>query len=41
MINLKLDTPLLAEKYDEISNIQFDNGSILIEKLGVSPSRSG
>ncbi len=35
MTNLKLDTPLLAEKYDEISNIQFDNGSILIEKLGV------
>lgn len=35
MTNLKLDTPLLAEKYDEVSNIQFDNGSILIEKLGV------
>ncbi len=35
MINLKLDTPLLAEKYDEISNIQFDNGSILIDRLGV------
>ncbi len=35
MINLKLDTSLLAEKYDEISNIQFDNGSILIDKQGV------
>ncbi|MCZ7398646.1 MAG: methyltransferase domain-containing protein [Candidatus Methanoperedens sp.] len=35
MTNLKLDTPLLAEKYDELSNIQFDNGSILIEKLGI------
>lgn len=35
MINLKLDTSLLAEKYDEVSNIQFNNGSILIEKLGI------
>lgn len=35
MTNLKLDTPLLAEKYDELSNLQFDNGSILIEKLGI------
>ncbi len=35
MTNLKLDTLLLAEKYDVVSNIQFDNGSILLEKLGV------
>ncbi len=35
MTNLSLDTTLLAEKYEEVSNIQFDNGSILIEKLGI------
>ena len=35
MSSTNSDTPLLAEKYDRISDIQFDNGLILIEKLGV------
>jgi ubiquinone/menaquinone biosynthesis C-methylase UbiE len=35
MTNLKIDTTILAKKYDEISDAQFENGKILIEKLGV------
>jgi ubiquinone/menaquinone biosynthesis C-methylase UbiE len=35
MTNLKLDTLTLAERYEKISDNQFKNGQILIEKLGV------
>lgn len=37
MTNLKIDTKELAEKYNEISDVQFENGKLLIEKLGVKP----
>lgn len=31
----RFDTPLLAERYDQISNSQFENGVLLIKELGV------
>lgn len=37
MSNVKLDNQLLAERYDQVSEGQFKNGLILIEKLGVKP----
>src|SRR5574341_692603 len=35
MTNLQLDTIQLAEKYDEVSIMQFNHGTILIEDLGI------
>lgn len=37
MSNVKSDNLLLAERYDQVSEGQFKNGLILIEKLGVKP----
>lgn len=31
----RFDTPLLAERYDQISNSQFENGVLLIKELGL------
>lgn len=31
----KFDTPVLAERYDQISNSQFDNGVQLVQELGI------
>ncbi len=31
----RFDTPLLAERYDQISDSQFENGMLLINELGV------
>jgi ubiquinone/menaquinone biosynthesis C-methylase UbiE len=36
MTNLQLDTIELAEKYDELSNTQFNHGKILVKDLGVT-----
>lgn len=35
MSKTTLDTPVLAEKYDRLSDRQFNNGLILIKKLGI------
>ncbi len=35
MSTVKLDNQLLAERYDQVSEGQFNNGLILIEKLGI------
>lgn len=35
MSNVELDNQLLAERYDQVSEGQFKNGLILIEKLGI------
>jgi len=35
MNNVELDNQLLAERYDQVSEGQFKNGLILIEKLGI------
>ncbi|MFZ3058793.1 MAG: methyltransferase domain-containing protein [Candidatus Methanoperedens sp.] len=35
MSNVELDNQLLAERYDHVSEGQFNNGLILIEKLGI------
>lgn len=35
MSNVESDNQLLAEKYDKVSEGQFNNGLILIEKLGI------
>lgn len=35
MSNVKLDNHLLAERYDQVSEGQFKNGLILVEKLGI------
>ncbi|NJD75480.1 MAG: methyltransferase domain-containing protein [Candidatus Methanoperedens sp.] len=36
MSNIEYDTPELAEKYDRISNSQFENGIVLVDKLGIN-----
>lgn len=36
MSNVKNDTQELAEKYDKLSNSQFENGLVLIDKLGIN-----
>lgn len=36
MSNIENDTPELAEKYDKLSNSQFENGLVLIDKLGIN-----
>lgn len=38
MIQLDLDTRLLAENYDELSDYQFDNGRRLLELLDIRPN---
>ena len=35
MSNTKYDTPELAERYDRISDSQFEKGSLLLEKMGL------
>jgi ubiquinone/menaquinone biosynthesis C-methylase UbiE len=39
-VHLTLDNENLASTYDEVSNTQFNNGSILIQKLEVEPGDS-
>lgn len=36
MNHIENDTPELAEKYDKLSNSQFENGLVLIGKLGIN-----
>ncbi len=40
MSSVKLDNQLLAERYDQVSEGQFNNGLILIQKLGVKKGHS-
>ncbi len=35
MSSIICDTPTLAEKYDKISNSQFEHGKLLVEELGI------
>lgn len=39
MSNVKLDTPVLAEKYDKVSDSQFEDGLKLIEELAVTETQ--
>ena len=38
MTQYNLDTPQLAETYDQISDFQFRRGSLLVSKLGIRPA---
>lgn len=40
MVTLALDSKELAEKYDELSDSQFENGKRLIEKLGITTGQT-
>jgi hypothetical protein len=40
MSNADADNQLLAERYDQVSESQFNNGLILIEKLGIKPGHN-
>jgi arsenite methyltransferase len=40
MVTLALDSRELAEKYDELSDLQLENGKRLVEKLGVTTGQS-
>lgn len=40
MSTVKLDNQLLAERYDQVSEGQFKNGLILVEKLGIKPGHN-
>lgn len=40
MVHYDLDSRELAEKYDELSNSQFENGKKLVERLGVANGQS-
>jgi ubiquinone/menaquinone biosynthesis C-methylase UbiE len=35
MSSTKSDTPILAERYDQLSDTQFDNGKLLIKELQI------
>jgi ubiquinone/menaquinone biosynthesis C-methylase UbiE len=40
MVTLALDSKELAEKYDELSDSQFENGKRLIDKLGITTGQT-